>query len=62
MKIDFSIVIFTAESWMTFEGTDGWGKVWILSNSDVPVAKRRQQRGGSVMIWIGIVNQSWWKS
>ena len=38
--------------------SDGWAKGWILSNSKVPVAKRKQQRGGSVMILAGIVNQT----
>ena len=32
-------------------------KEGFLSNSDVPVAKRRQQRGDSVTMWVGIVDQ-----
>ena len=58
MKIDFSKVVFTDESQVTFDGADGWAKGRILSNSDVPVVKKRQQRGGSVMIWDGIVDQT----
>ena len=46
------------ESWVTFDRPDGWAKEWILSNSDVTVDKRRQQEGGSVVIWTGIVNQT----
>ena len=56
MKIDFSKVIFMDESQVTFDGPNGWAKRWILSNSDVPVAKRIQQGGNSV-IWAGIVDQ-----
>ena len=36
-----SKVIFTEESWVKFDGPDGWTKWWILSNSDVPQAKWR---------------------
>ena len=41
MKIDFSIVIFTDESRVTFDGRDGWAKGYISSNSDVFVSKRK---------------------
>ena len=54
MKIDFYKLIFMVESWVIFDGPDGWAKRWILFRSDVPVA----QGGGSVMIWAGIVNQT----
>ena len=40
MKIDFSKVILTDESWVAFDWPDGWAKGWILSYSDMPVAKR----------------------
>ena len=55
MKIIFPKVIFPNESGLTF---DGLAKRWVLLNSDVPVAKRRQQVGGSVMIWAQIVDQT----
>ena len=58
MKIDFSKVIFTDKSRMTFDGSDWWAKGRILSNSDMSVAKRRQQRGDSAMILPRIVNQT----
>ena len=57
MKIDFSQVIFADESQVKFDWPDKWGKSRNLSNSDVSVAKRRQQEGGSVRIWAEIVNQ-----
>ena len=44
------------ESQMTFDEPDGWAKGWILSNSDVFVAKRRKS-DGNAMIQAGIVNQ-----
>ena len=43
---------------MTFDGLDRWAKIWILSNSDMLVTRRRQQKGGSVIIWTGIVDQT----
>ena len=52
MKIDFSKVIFTNKSQVTFDEPE---KRWILSSSDVPVDKRRQQGDGSV-IWAEIVD------
>ena len=58
MKIKLSKVIFMDESLVTIDGSDGWAKKWILSNRDVPVAKRKQQRGHSLMIMAGIVNQT----
>lgn len=54
MKIDFSKLIFTNLKWHLIDQVDGPH----LSNSDVHVAKRRQQGGGSVMIRVGIVDQT----
>ena len=58
MKIDFSKVIFTDESQVTFDRPDGWAKGWNFSNADVPLAKKKQQGGCSVITWVGIVNQT----
>ena len=58
MKIDFSLIIFIDETQVTFDGPDGWVKGWILSNSHMPVAKRRQEVGGCAMILTEIVNQT----
>ena len=55
MKINFSKVIFTEKSRLTFEKTDGMTKRWIPSQSDMPVAQRRQQGDGCGMMWFGIV-------
>ena len=58
MKIDISKIILISESRVTFDGPDGLAKGWILSNSYVNAAKRKQQGGGSVMIWAEIVDQT----
>ena len=41
-ELIFLNVIFPDESWVTFDGIVEWAKEWILSNSVIPVAKRRQ--------------------
>ena len=43
---------------MSFDGLDGWTKRWALSNSNRLLAKRNQQRDGSVMKWAGIFVQT----
>ena len=58
MKIDFSKVIFMDESCMTFDWPDGWTKGWILPKADIPLVKRRQKWGSSVMILAEIINQT----
>ena len=50
MKIDFSKVIVMNRLKN--------GSRTILYNSDLPVVKRRPQGESSVMIWVGIVNQT----
>lgn len=39
MKINFSKVVFTVESGVTFSEPVNWGKGQILSDTDVPVKK-----------------------
>ncbi len=46
------------ESQVTFAGPDGGKKGWILFHSDVPVTKRKQQGGHSMIIWVEIVGQT----
>lgn len=45
------------KSQVILDGPEGYPKGQILSDAAMPVAKRMQQRGGSVMIWVVIVNQ-----
>ena len=58
MKIDFPGVIFSDEPQATFDRSNGKAKELILSNLDVPVAKRRYQEGGRVMIWATIADKT----
>ena len=55
MKLDFANVIFTDEMRATLDGPDGWRRGWILEGQGAPNVIRRQQGGGSIMIWGGIV-------
>ena len=56
MKTNFEHVLFTDESRATLDGPDGWMSGWLL-NGTTPQSKiRRQQGGGGVMIWAGIIN------
>ena len=56
LKTDFSKVIFTDESRVTLDGPDGWSKGWVLCDKEAPPRLRRQQGGGGIMIWAGIVD------
>ena len=58
MKCDFSYVLFTDECRATLDGPDGWVKGWILQNQTAPHRLRRQQGGGRVMFWAGIVGDT----
>ena len=40
-----------------FDWPDEWAKSRILSNTDVSVAKRIHQSGGSVILWAGIADE-----
>ena len=56
MKCDFSTVIFTDECRATLDGPDCWSRGWLREGQDEQVRLRRQQGGGGVMFWAGIVN------
>ena len=55
MKTDMKCVLFTDETRATLGGPDGWSKGCILHGHQCPTRMRRQQGGGGVMIWAGIV-------
>lgn len=56
MKTNFEHVLFTDESRATLDGPDGWMSGWLLNGSTPQSKIRRQQGGGGVMIWAGIIN------
>ena len=55
MKTDFSTVLFTDECRATMDGPDGFSRGWCLDGLDVPVRLKRQQGGGGVMFWAGLL-------
>lgn len=55
MKTDFQTVIWTDEARATLDGPDGWRRGWLLKKASPRLRYRRQQGGGGVMIWAGII-------
>lgn len=55
MKTNFQDVLFTDEARATLDGPDGWAKVWVPIGGSRPYRLRRQQGGGGVMFWAGII-------
>lgn len=55
LKTDFSQVFFTDECRATLDGPDGWASGWVLNKQNVGTRYRRQQGGGGVMFWAGII-------
>ena len=55
MKTDMKHVLFTDESRATLDGPDGWSRGWVIRGDQCPTRIRRQQGGGEVMLWAGIV-------
>lgn len=55
LKMDFNTVIFTDECRATLDGPDGWSSGWVLNGTKPPSRIRRQQGGGGVMFWGGLV-------
>ena len=58
MKTDFQQVLFTDEARATLDGPDGWAKVWSPKGAALPYRVRRQQGGGGVMFWAGIMGDT----
>ena len=57
LKTDFNNVIFTDESRVTLDGPDGWTRGWVVNGRQSAYRLRRQQGGGGVMIWAGIIGK-----
>ncbi len=57
MKTNFQTVWFTDECRATLDGPDGWSSGWLKDGHHVPTRLRRQQGGGWVMFWAGIMGR-----
>lgn len=57
MKIDFQTVLFTDECRATLDGPDGWCRGWLVNGTTKPSRAKRQQGGGSVMFWAGLIGK-----
>ena len=55
MKLYFRRVIFTDECRATLDGPDGFCRGWLHTTAEIPRRLCRQQGGGGVMFWAGIV-------
>ena len=58
MKTNFEHVLFTDKSRATLDGPDGWMSGWLLNGTKPQSRIRRQQGGGGVIIWAGIINDA----
>lgn len=48
-------ILYTDECRATLDGPDGWNKGWISKDAPPRTRFRRQQGGGGVMFWAGII-------
>ncbi|KAI5609841.1 interferon-induced protein 44-like [Silurus asotus] len=55
LKTDFSKVLWTDKRRVSLDGPDGWARGWIGKGQRAPVRLRRQQGGGGVLVWAGII-------
>ena len=56
MKLSMKYILFTDKSRATLDGPDNWSKGWVVFGHQHPTRICRQQRGGGIMIWAGIIN------
>ena len=55
-KLPTKKILFTDESRAALDKPYNWSKGWVVIGHPRPTSIRRQQGGGSIMIWIGIIN------
>lgn len=55
MRTPPKLILFTDECRATLDGPDGWSKGWVFSDDPSQMRLRRQQGGGGVMFWAGII-------
>lgn len=58
LKTNFENVLFTDECRATLDGPDGWAKGWVVDGQSTTTRISRQQGGGGVMFWAGIMGSS----
>ena len=58
LKTNFSQVVFTDEARAILDGPDGWDKGWVVDDQEPQSRFRRQQGGGGVMFWVGIIGNT----
>ena len=55
-KTDFQTVLWADEArLLDLNGADGWSKGWVQKGSNLRLRYKRQQGGGGIMIWAGII-------
>ena len=54
-QTNFQTVLWTDEAWATLDGPDGWSKGWLQKVANPLLRYKRQQGGGGVMIWAGVI-------
>ena len=58
MKCNFDDVLFTDECRASLDGPDAFGRGWLVDGGIRPRRFKRQQGGGGVMFWAGIINST----
>ena len=58
LKQDFSKVLWTDECRATLDGPDGWARGWVFKGRQSQNRMRRQQGGGSIMFWAGMLGST----
>lgn len=56
MKYPSNKILFSDETRASLDGPDHWQKGWVLRGEPKPVRYRRQQGGGGLMLWAGIID------
>ena len=55
METDMKHLLFIGESRATLDAPDGWSRGWVIRGDQCPIRIRRQEGGGGIMLWAGIV-------
>ena len=58
MKCNFDDVLFTDEYRASLDGPDAFGRRWLVESGICPKRLKRQQGGGGVFFWAGIINST----